>query len=62
MQPHCEYTSFWSVQPFPLLSLTPLPPIPHFSIPFKMHPYVLYLHRRCVLQYYWLFSFPFPTP
>jgi hypothetical protein len=32
------------VKPLPLLSLTPLPPIPRFSTAFNTHPYILYLH------------------
>jgi hypothetical protein len=31
MCPCCEYTLLWSVQPLPLLSLTPLPPTPDFQ-------------------------------
>jgi hypothetical protein len=31
MCPHCECTLLWSLQPLPLLSLTPLPPTPTFQ-------------------------------
>jgi hypothetical protein len=62
MYPCCEYTLLWSVQLLPLLSLTPLPPIPHFSTSFNTYPYFLCLHRCCILWYCWcsiiLFSFP----
>jgi hypothetical protein len=33
--------------PIPLLSLNPLPPIPHFLTAFNTHPYILYLHILC---------------
>jgi hypothetical protein len=59
-------TLLWSVQALPLLSLTPLPPIPHCSTPFYTHAYILYLYRCYVLWFYWcsiiLFYFPsFPN-
>jgi hypothetical protein len=61
MYPCCEIILLWSVQPLPLLFLTPLPLTPHFLTPFIIHPYILYLHRCYALQYYWcsiiLFSF-----
>jgi hypothetical protein len=34
------YTLLWFIQLLPLLSLTPLPPIPHFSTAFNTHPYI----------------------
>jgi hypothetical protein len=44
MYAHCGCALLWSVQPLPLLSLTSLPPTPHFSTAFNIHPYILYLH------------------
>jgi hypothetical protein len=56
-----RYTLFSSVQPLPLLSLTPLLP-PPFSTAFSTHPHILFLHRCYVLRYCWcsviLFSLP----
>jgi hypothetical protein len=43
MYAHCGYTLLWSVRPLPLLSLTPLPPTPHFSTEFNTHTYILFL-------------------
>jgi hypothetical protein len=62
MYPHSEYTLLWFVQLLPLLSLTPLPPIRHFSTAFNTYPYILCLYRCYILWYCWcfiiLFSFP----
>jgi hypothetical protein len=52
MYPCCGYTLLQLVQPLPLLSLTPLTPTTPSSTAFSIHPYILYLHRCYVLQYY----------
>jgi hypothetical protein len=44
MYPCCAFAFLWSIPLRPLLSLTPLPPTPHFSTAFSTHPYVLHLH------------------
>jgi hypothetical protein len=40
----CGCALVWSVQSLLILFLTPLPPIPSFSIAFNIHSYILYLH------------------
>jgi hypothetical protein len=50
---HCGCTLLWPIQPLPLLSLTPLPHLRHFSTAFSTRPYILDLHRCYVLWYYW---------
>jgi hypothetical protein len=47
MGAHCGCALLWSVQPLPLLSLTPLPPTRHFSVAFDTHPCALHLHSLC---------------
>jgi hypothetical protein len=64
MYGHCGYTLLWSIQSLPLLSLTPLPPNPHFSTAFSIYPYIFYLHilRYAILLmlYHSLFLSLFP--
>jgi hypothetical protein len=62
MYAHYGYVLLWSVQPLPILSLTPLHPTLHFSTAFNTHPYILYLID---LMFYDIidalsFSFSFP--
>jgi hypothetical protein len=47
MYAHCESTLLWSIQPLPLLSLTPLTVTPYCSTAFNTQPYILYLHIFC---------------
>jgi hypothetical protein len=44
MYAHCRCALLWSIQPLPLLTLTPLSPTPHFSTAFNTYPHILYLH------------------
>jgi hypothetical protein len=39
-----ECALLWSVQSLRILTLTPLPPTPHFSTSFNTHSYILHLH------------------
>jgi hypothetical protein len=50
MYPHCGYKLLWSIQPLPLLSLSPLSSIYSFSTAFNTYPYFLYLHTCYVLD------------
>jgi hypothetical protein len=40
MYVHWGCALLWSIQPLPLLSLTPLPSAPQFSTAFNTHPYI----------------------
>jgi hypothetical protein len=60
MYAHYGCALLWSVQPLPLLSLIPLPPISHFSATFNAYSYILYLHILCDINDVLSFSFPFP--
>jgi hypothetical protein len=60
MYAYCGCALLWPIHPLPLLSLTPLPPTPHFSIAFNTYLYILYLHILChsiLLMLVILFSF-----
>jgi hypothetical protein len=59
VQAHHRYTSLWSIQPLPLLSLTSLPPNTHFSTDFNTHAYILYPHILCFMikiLIFWFFE------
>jgi hypothetical protein len=58
----CESTLLWCSHSLPLLSLSLLPSSPQFSIAFNTHLYILYLHRCCILWYYWCSVIPFSFP
>jgi hypothetical protein len=47
MSAHCGCALLCSIQPLPLLTLTPLRHTLHFSTAFNTHPYILYLHILC---------------
>jgi hypothetical protein len=64
MYAHCGCGLLWLVQPLSLLSLTPLPPMPHFPTAFSTHLYILNLHILCyvilLMPYHFLFFSLFP--
>jgi hypothetical protein len=61
---HCGYTLLLSVQPLPLLSLTLLPPNPHFSTFQYISLYPLPSQMLCfrILLMFYHSLFPFPLP
>jgi hypothetical protein len=60
MYPRCGYTLLCSIQPLPLLFISPLLPTPHFSTAFSIYPYILYLHMLCDITDAPSLSFLFP--
>jgi hypothetical protein len=61
MYPNCGYTLLRPIQLLPLLSFTPLLPIPRFSTAFNIYPYILYLSRCYVYNITAALSFSFPS-
>jgi hypothetical protein len=60
---HCyDYTLLWSIQSLPLLSLSPLPPTPHFQ-QLSMHILISSTFTDAVLyEIVDALSVPFPFP
>jgi hypothetical protein len=64
MNPHCESTLLWSIQPFPLLSLTPSLPTPSIQ---QLSVHILMSSTCTDVMFYDItdalsLSFPFPPP
>jgi hypothetical protein len=60
MYAHCGCPLLWSVQPLPLLFLTPLPPTQFFNSFQYTSLYPLPSHMLCDITDALSFSFPFP--